>query len=156
MSSKPPITPLTVLPHPSIASETAGDPTAAQTHFVRIGGTATIEKLVERFYHHMDTLPEAATIRSMHGDDLTEIRRVLVRYLAQWTGGPADYSAERGHPRLRRRHLPFSIGSAERDAWMSCMKRALAETVEDAALREELESAFFKVADFMRNRPEEP
>jgi hemoglobin len=113
-----------------------------------------ILRLVERFYHHMDTWPGAAAIRAMHPLDLTIIKHVLERYLVQWMGGPALYSAERGHPRLRRRHLSFPIGSAEREAWMYCMRQALAEVVADEPLRTELESAFSKLADFMRNRPE--
>jgi hemoglobin len=53
---------------------------------------------------------------------------------------------------LRRRHLPFSIGVAERDQWLLCMNQALSEVVEDVILREELSAAFAKVADHMRNR----
>lgn len=53
---------------------------------------------------------------------------------------------------LRARHLPFSIGAAERDQWLLCMNQALGEVVEEAALREDLSAAFAKVADHMRNR----
>ena len=52
---------------------------------------------------------------------------------------------------LRRRHQPFQLDSAARDAWMLCMRQALAEVCADAGLRAELEAAFFKVADFIRN-----
>jgi hemoglobin len=55
---------------------------------------------------------------------------------------------------LRRRHLPFTLGAAERDQWLLCMNQALNEVVEDAALRQELSAAFAKVADHMRNREE--
>jgi len=79
---------------------------------------------------------------------------VFERYLGEWLGGPAAYSAERGHPRLRRRHQRFSIGVSERDAWMLCMRQALSEVVFDAALRAELDAAFFKTADFLRNDAE--
>ncbi|MGY4412982.1 truncated hemoglobin YjbI [Bradyrhizobium sp. LB7.1] len=68
--------------------------------FERIGGSATIERLVDRFYDRMDTLPEAQVIRAMHAADLGAIRDVLKRYLAEWTGGPKLYSIEKGHPRL--------------------------------------------------------
>jgi hemoglobin len=126
---------------------------AAMTHFARLGGEGTVARLVERFYAHMDSLPEAATIRAMHAAELDEIKRVLRLYLAEWTGGPKAYSTERGHPRLRMRHNRFSIGVAERDAWMACMRRALAEVVEDARLREDLESKLGALADMLRNRP---
>lgn len=120
-------------------------------HFERIGGEAPIRRLAERFYHHMDTLPEAAGIRALHAPDLSHARQVLERFLTEWMGGPRHYSAERGHPRLRMKHAAFPIGEAERDAWMLCMRRALADVVPDATLRRELEHAFFKTADFIRN-----
>lgn len=63
--------------------------------FERIGGSATIDRLVDRFYDRMDTLPEAKVIRAMHADDLGLIRVVLKRYLTEWTGGPKLYSQRR-------------------------------------------------------------
>lgn len=99
----------------------------------------------------MDTLPEAGVIRAMHAKDLTSVKKVLKNYLGEWMGGPALYSQERGHPRLRMRHMPFRIGEAERDAWMLCMTGALEEVVEDASLRAQLHQSFFKLADWVRN-----
>jgi hemoglobin len=124
---------------------------AANPHFARIGGADAIAYLVERFYLHMDTRPEAAAIRALHPADLAPVKAVLVRFLCEWMGGPQDYSAERGHPRLRRKHLGFPIGASERDAWLLCMRLALRDTVPDAELAGELEHAFFKTADFIRN-----
>ena len=119
----------------------------------KLGGPAVVDRLVEAFYLRMDTLPEAMTIRAMHKPDLSPIKEVLKRYLVEWLGGPPLYSSERGAPRLRARHLPFKIGIAERDAWLSCMRGALDETVEDPALRAELNRAFDGLADWMRNQP---
>lgn len=116
-----------------------------------IGGREVIDRLVDSFYTLMDTLPEARDLRAMHAADLTETRRVLTLYLTQWMGGPADYSAERGHPRLRARHLGFRIGAAERDAWLLCMKRALDQTVPDAQARLVILKALAPLADWMRN-----
>ncbi|WP_245276405.1 group II truncated hemoglobin [Methylocapsa aurea] len=121
------------------------------TPFVRIGGQATIDQLVDAFYRQMDRLPEAKTIRAMHADDLTSVGQVLKRYLGEWLGGPKLYSQERGHPRLRMRHMPFRIGEAERDAWMACMSRALEEVVAEAQLRTDLLQSFYKLADWVRN-----
>lgn len=126
------------------------------TNFARIGGAAAVDRLVETFYARMDILPEAATIRAMHGSDLTATKDVLKRYLGEWMGGPKLYSAERGHPRLRMRHIRFEIGEAERDAWLLCMTGALDEVVADEALRAELLLAFTKLADWMRNDPSNP
>ena len=132
---------------PSVASE----PASANPHFTRLGGVVVIEKLVERFYVLMDSLPQAATFRAMHGPNLAPVKEVLVRYLTEWTGGPQAYSAERGHPRLRRKHLPFAIGQAERDAWMLCMTQALDDVVADPELKNQLTRAVAKTADFIRN-----
>jgi hemoglobin len=121
------------------------------TPFSRIGGQAAIDALVDAFYFRMDTLPEARVIRAMHADDLSSVKKVLKNYLGEWMGGPALYSQERGHPRLRMRHMPFRIGEAERDAWMLCMTGALEEVVEDASLRAQLQQSFFKLADWVRN-----
>ncbi|ASG20342.1 group II truncated hemoglobin [Nitrospirillum viridazoti] len=121
--------------------------------FEAIGGQAAVDRLVEAFYHQMDTLPEVRGLRAMHAPDLTETKRVLKLYLAQWMGGPADYSAERGHPRLRARHLGFTVGVAERDAWLLCMSRALMTTVPDADLRGAILQALTPLADWMRNQP---
>lgn len=120
-------------------------------HFASIGGEAQIIKLVDRFYHYMDTLPESSQIRAMHEPDLSHTRQVLVKFLIEWLGGPKVYSAERGHPRLRQKHLHFSIGEAERDTWMLCMQHAMEDVVTDATLRLQLQQAFFKTADFIRN-----
>lgn len=121
------------------------------TPFVRIGGQAAIDSLVDAFYRRMDELPEAKTIRKVHADDLAPVGQVLKRYLGEWLGGPKLYSQERGHPRLRMRHMHFRIGPAERDAWMVCMSGALDEFVGDAALRAQLLQSFYKLADWVRN-----
>jgi hemoglobin len=124
--------------------------------FERIGGAVTLDRLVEAFYGHMDTLPEANKIRAMHDLDLGPVKVVLKRYLSEWTGGPKLYSPEKGHPRLRQRHMHFPIGNADRDAWLLCMRQALAETVADSAARAELDANMTKLADWMRNQADNP
>ncbi|MBL29374.1 MAG: globin [Rhodospirillaceae bacterium] len=121
--------------------------------FDRIGGAPTIDRLVDAFYARMDSLPEAKGIRALHAPDLGPTRQVLKRYLGEWTGGPKLYSAEKGHPRLRQRHLHIPIGEAERDAWLLCMRGALDETIADSQARETLYDAFAGLADWMRNLP---
>lgn len=83
--------------------------------------------LAERFYFYMDTLPEAAVIRAMHGDDLTESKDKLARFLSAWLGGPKLYSEKYGPIAIPRAHAHLPIGAEERDAWLLCMDRALAE-----------------------------
>jgi hemoglobin len=126
--------------------------TEQQTHYQRIGGAEKVRALVRRFYEIMDELPEAYGIRKLHADDLQGANDKLFKFLSGWMGGPQLFIEQYGHPMLRRRHLPFAIGNAERDQWMMCMNQALGEVVEDEALRHELSDAFAKVADHMRNR----
>lgn len=125
---------------------------ASVSMFERIGGAHTIDRLVESFYQRMDTLAEARGIRDMHDLDLEPLKRVFKRYLTEWLGGPDLYSSERGHPRLRQRHMGFPIGNAARDAWMLCMDGALAETVADEDARQNIRESMLKLADWMRNR----
>ena len=70
--------------------------------------------------------------------------------------GPKLYSVEKGHPRLRQRHLGFKIDSAARDEWLLCMQGALAEAVADAVIRQEIYAAMAKLADWMRNQAGNP
>lgn len=126
------------------------------THYERIGGEEKIRALVTRFYDHMDELPETYGIRKLHAEDLSGSRQKLYDFLTGWMGGPQLYVEKHGHPMLRRRHLPFSIGNSERDQWMYCMRLALNEVVEDEKLRAELLQAFIKVADHMRNQSPQP
>lgn len=132
------------------------DETGRTSAFEYFGGQPVIDRLVESFYHRMDTLPEARGIRAMHTEDLAPITLVLKKYLAEWLGGPKHYSTERGHPMLRARHLPFSIGTAERDAWLLCMNGAIDEVLPPSVAREEIRAAITRLADWMRNRPGEP
>lgn len=76
----------------------------------------------------------------------------LALFLKFRFGQDQTYLAERGHPRLRMRHMPFRIGEAERDRWLELMATAL-ESEKIAPETSEVLMAFFAgVADFMRNR----
>jgi hemoglobin len=125
---------------------------SANPHYRLLGGERGVLKLVEHFYRIMDTDPYAASIRAMHPADLTETKAVLHDYLSGWLGGPNLYEAKRGHPRLRQRHMRFSIGEAERDQWLYCMANALNELGVEEALRYQLLAAFLKTADHLRNQ----
>ena len=124
------------------------------THYERLGGSEVIRSLVDHFYDLMDADPDYYGIRKLHPEDLTESRNKLAWFLNGWTGGPPDYIDRFGHPFLRRRHLPFAIGEAERDQWMACMTNAMDTVGVAPDLRHELTAALFKTADFMRNQPD--
>ena len=85
------------------------------TVFEWIGGEPVLQQLVDRFYDLMELEPAYAELRAVHGPQLDRARQHLFWFLCGWSGGP-DYFVERfGHPRLKARHLPFSIGIKERD-----------------------------------------
>lgn len=126
-----------------------------QTPYEQIGGADGVRQLVERFYDYMETEAEAAPIRTMHARSLRASREKLFLFLSGWLGGPDLYVQKYGHPMLRRRHLPFAIGSSERDQWMHCMRKALADMPIGDELRGRLEAAFLATADHMRNQAED-
>jgi len=123
-----------------------------ESPFEWIGGEHLVKALAERFYDLMDIEPGYAQLRAAHGSTLHNAREKLFWFLCGWLGGPAHYTERFGHPRLRMRHMPFSIGALERDQWLACMDQAMQETQVDPVLRERLNSSFFKTADWMRNR----
>ena len=123
-----------------------------KTPYELLGSAEGVRRLVDRFYDLMQTRPEAQTIRALHHDDLTTARDKLYKFLSGWLGGPALYTEEYGHPRLRARHLPFAIDEAARDAWMLCMTTALEDFPLDDLARQQLLSALYRTADHMRNR----
>ncbi len=117
-----------------------------------VGGEEFFAELVERFYRGVAT---DLLLRPLYPDDLTAPKRHLALFLQQYWGGPGTYSEERGHPRLRARHVPFVIGEAERDAWLAHMAGALASLVEERGLAPEVEARmlgyFADAADFLVN-----
>ncbi|MCW2285270.1 hemoglobin [Rhodoblastus acidophilus] len=124
---------------------------AAGSIYERIGGVETINKVVDSFYRHMSLLPQAQTIRAMHGDGLIAMKSVLKKYLTEQTGGPDLYSSEKGHPPMLQRHQAFPIDNYAADVWMECMDLALSEHVADADVRTQLHAKIRSLADMMRN-----
>lgn len=124
------------------------------TLYDQIGGEDGLRRLVDRFYELMNTLPEAWDVRRLHADDLSNSADKLFMFLSGWLGGPPLFVQRFGHPRLRKRHLPFSIGVRERDQWMLCMREAMTAQIDDVQLRTELLNALGALADHMRNRTE--
>ena len=117
----------------------------------RVGGSDFFVDLVDRFYAGVEGDP---VLRPLYPEgDLSDERRWLALFLVQYWGGPGTYSSERGHPRLRMRHMGFAVGPAERDAWLRWMLGAVA-SVPGAGSEErvELENYFRSAADFMMNR----
>jgi len=119
--------------------------------YQRVGGEQTFRTLVERFYAGVATDP---LLRPLYPEqDLAPAAERLTLFLIQYWGGPNTYSATRGHPRLRMRHAPFTIGSAERDAWLRHMAEALQSLELDPELADELWRYLTMAAESMRNSP---
>ena len=120
--------------------------------FEWIGGEEKVHALVARFYDLMDLEAGYKELRAAHGNTLDEARQKLFWFLCGWLGGPDYYQERFGHPRLRMRHMPFSIGIQERDQWVACMDQAMGEIDVPEALRTRLKASFMNTADWMRNR----
>jgi hemoglobin len=131
---------------------TPEDQDNSPTLFEIIGGEARLRELVDRFYDLMDLEPRFADLRAMHPASLDGSRDKLFWFLCGWSGGPNHFIERFGHPRLRARHLPFSIASKERDDWLRCMAQAMHELDMPQALQERLMHSFLQTADWMRNR----
>lgn len=101
------------------------------TLFDVVGGAPFFDRLIERFYEGVESDPP---LRVLYPEDLEPGKAHLGGFLKQFWGGPPDYSAERGHPRLRMRHAPFAIGQVERDAWVRHMTDAVHATLETTDL----------------------
>lgn len=125
------------------------------TPYERIGGEAGVRKLCQTFYQIMSDTPQTQLIRGLHPDEIGSSEEKLFMFLSGWLGGPPLFTDKFGHPRLRARHLPFSIGIEERDQWLYCMAQALKTMDLDPLFAEQLMSSFVQTADFMRNRQEQ-
>jgi hemoglobin len=122
-----------------------------QSFYDAIGGAATIRGIVGRFYGGVAT--DEILMALYPADDLDGAEERLALFLIQRWGGPTTYSDQRGHPRLRMRHVPFAIGPAERDAWLRRMRGALDEAGLADAHRDELWAYLEQTAHSMQNVP---
>jgi hemoglobin len=131
-------------------------PTPNDSPHDRLGGTPAVRILVERFYDAMGT-DEPALARLHACDEQGRVdsrtRERFGLFLIGWLGGPQDYLAQHGHPRLRMRHGHVPVDTKMRDAWLRCMGRALDESGVTGPLRRFLDARLSEVADFLRNVP---
>jgi hemoglobin len=91
-----------------------------------VGGEEVFHRIVARFYEEV-AADEVLLPLYPEQPDLGPAEVRLRMFLMQYWGGPHTYSEQRGHPRLRMRHAPYSIGPVERDAWLRCMRIAVDE-----------------------------
>ncbi|MAG31751.1 MAG: globin [Deltaproteobacteria bacterium] len=121
-----------------------------QSPYQRLGGDEEVIRLVECFYRQMSTLPEAATIRAMHADDIAPMVDKLSVFLIGWMGGPENYNKRFGRVVIPAAHEPYPIGPDERDQWLVCMQKALEEVEAEEDLVQMLMKAFYLMADMCR------
>jgi hemoglobin len=127
-------------------------PDEGRTPYALVGGASKVIELVDRFYDLMDEVPEYYPIRKLHPASLDGSRDKLKWFLSGWLGGPQLYLEKVGHPMLRARHLPYPIGSVERDLWLACMFAAMRDTALPEGMQAALRESFFGTADWMRNK----
>lgn len=121
------------------------------TVFEAVGGMPFFVALVDRFYDGVAGDPALLSLYP-EPDDLTEARRKLALFLAQYWGGPTAYTDERGHPALRMRHAPFEIGPDARDRWLAYMREAVTVLDPPRPAAEALLRYFETAAEALRNR----
>jgi hemoglobin len=123
------------------------------TLYELVGGRPWFEALVDRFY---DGVADDDVLRPLYPEqDLTGARARLTGFLVQYWGGPSTYSDERGHPRLRMRHFPFTVGRVERERWMVHMTAAVRAGGLDPEVEAVVMEYFDRAATAMINQPEE-
>src|SRR5271166_2662231 len=140
---------------PSDAPSVAYVPSPTDTPFDRLGGEAVVRAIVERFYDAMTEL-EPSLARVHPCDDRGFVARAsrdrFALFFIGWLGGPQDYVAQHGHPRLRMRHAAVPVDDAMIVAWMRCMTCALDACGVTGEIRDFLEPRLADVAMHLRNR----
>lgn len=126
-----------------------GVSTRLDNFYDAIGGHDTFAKLVHRFYQGV---AEDPLLRPMYPEeDLGPAEQRLLMFLEQYWGGPTTYSEQRGHPRLRMRHMPFQVTPTARDRWLHHMRVAVDEldlaSVHRDTLWDYLERAAFSLVN---------
>lgn len=134
------------MPINSGGTNTWGD---AATPYEELGGDRAIRDLVNAFYDIIDE--ESPVLRAMLPKNTATSRDKLYEFLSGWTGGPPLYEEKRGHPRLRMRHFPFTIGRDEADEWMRCFRKAMDRNGISGPIREFMDSRLDPLAQHMIN-----
>lgn len=129
-------------------------PPADDSPFTLIGGEDAVRALTEAFYDQMEAHePELANIHKLdeHGRVARAVRYRFGLFLMGWLGGPQDYVAKYGHPRLRMRHARVQVTAAQADAWVRSMTRAMDQVGVEGPVRRFLDLRFRETATFLVN-----
>jgi hemoglobin len=126
------------------------------TPYQLLGGREAVLELAREFYDTMERTELELTAlhtKNEQGGVHDDVRQRFGLFLIGWLGGPQEYVAQHGHPRLRMRHAHVQVDERMRDAWLRSMKSALDARGIQGEVRSFLEQRFSEVADFMRNVP---
>jgi len=121
------------------------------TSYRAAGELEGITRLVNAFYDYMETLPEARRILAMHRPDLTESRTKLAYFLSGWLGGPRLYAEHFGSINIPMVHRHLPVGEEDRDAWMLCMQKAVADQPYDESFKAYLIEQLWVPAERIRS-----
>ena len=108
------------------------------------------ERLVDHFYDGVEADQVLAPLYP-EAPDFSGARHRLTLFLAQYWGGPTTYNDERGHPMLRMRHMPFTVGPLQRDHWLLHMTAAVEASDAPPDVRDEMLGYFVRAAEHLRN-----
>ena len=125
----------------------------ANTPYQRIGGEESVTAIANTFYDIMESDSYVKALYDIHPKPLDSIRQTFASYLMMWMGGPDTYTPQKGHPRLRARHLPFQITKSLKEEWMYCMRKTMTMHIKDAQERKALLEALDQLAEHMINTP---
>ena len=123
---------------------------AGPTFYDEVGGMPFFERLVDHFYDGVEADDVLAPLYP-EAPDFSGARRRLTLFLAQYWGGPTTYNDERGHPRLRMRHFPFTVGPLQRDHWLLHMRQAIEASGASPGEQQTLLDYFVPAAEHLRN-----
>lgn len=123
------------------------------TLYELIGGESGVKNLVKVFYDLVESDPAGSPLLAMHnlGHGIAHAREAQFEFLSGFLGGPQLYLEHYRHSNVRTAHAHLKIGFVERDAWLTCMQKALHEIPIDSETRALLMTHFSRVAEVLRN-----
>ncbi len=122
--------------------------TDEKSFYDAVGGSEFFSTLVAGFY---EGITQDEVLRPMYPEDLTDAKRHLQLFLEQYWGGPNTYQRERGHPRLRMRHMPFAVNADARDRWIMHMRNSLSDIDLAPELKDQLWTYLVTAAHSLMN-----
>ena len=114
-------------------------------------GEEGFARLIAAFYRQVPADDILGAMYPPH--DLAAAEQRLRDFLIGRFGGPQRYIEQRGHPRLRLRHMPFAVNAAARERWLQLMTNALDEVKLPPDVAALLRDFFHGVSAMLVNRP---